>query len=119
MRTWFEDMKDHHDAFMEESRERQAAKDAEQRRGFALRHTPMTQRIMKLIEAMPDDERHKPRSMSFFTAAMRAKYPSRGVGRASPAEIGPALRALGWTRERKWRADESGFRALWIPPTTN
>ena len=117
LKTWRDEQDEQREARDRDRLARRAEADAEQRRGFSLRHTSMEDRLLKLIGAMPEDEREQPRPISFFVNALRAKYPTRGRGRASPAEIGPALRALGWRRERKWRAEDQGFRALWIPPT--
>ncbi len=118
MKTWLDQMQAQREEFAQQQQALRDAKDAEQRRGFSLRFTSMEDRLQTLMRDWPENERTKPRAMAEFVAALKAKYPSRGRGRASPHEIGPALRALGWTRERKWRASEQGFRALWHPPTS-
>jgi hypothetical protein len=76
----------------------------------------MTDRLAKLLDDMPVAERDQPRPIAFFRQGLQAKYPSRGQGRASVAEIGPALRQLGWRRQRQWKDPTAGFLTLWFPP---
>lgn len=40
----------------------------------------------------------------------------RKGGAAHCGELGTELRRLGWTRVRRWRKGEDGFKALWFPP---
>lgn len=116
MRTWL----DHLTATLDSPSEtdRAAAKEAKRRARHRLRFVPMEERLTKLLAELPADERNAPRPISFFRQGLKSKYPSRGEGRASVAEIGPALRRLGWRRERQWRNPESGFNTVWVPPTT-
>ena len=114
MRTWI----DHLSATLDSpsDTDRAAAKEAKRRARHRLRFVPMDERLAKLLAELPTDERNAPRPISFFRQALKSKYPSRGEGRASVAEIGPALRRLGWRRERLWRNPESGFNTVWHPP---
>lgn len=118
MQTWREKSAEKIADLDRQREERRAAKTDESRRGApALRAVPMTARVQKIIAELPEEERQQPRPLAFFQELLRAKYPCRGIGRASPGEVGTALRQLGWTRTRSWRGEAGGFRALWVPPT--
>lgn len=123
-------MKTFHDEMLEQAaaqaaiRQAKAAKraeaeQAEKRSKHTLRFTSMTDRVRKLIDDMPDDERLKARPMTDFTNALRGKYQktARGRGRAHPGEVGQALRELGWSPRRNWSGrNATGVQTLWHPP---
>ncbi|MBK5929095.1 hypothetical protein [Halochromatium salexigens] len=117
MQTWADQL---HDKLLETQQQAQQAREAEQdrkRQTYSIRCVPMAERLQNLIDAMPDDERARPRHMEFFRQLLRSKYVIRGRGnRASVSEIGPALKQLGWTRQREWLGAEQTYRTWWIPP---
>lgn len=115
MKTW----RDHTNELAAEAarqRAEQAAREADQ---AELRGTPMTERIRRLLRPLPPEERVQPRTMEWFVEQLKPRWSGR---RASPRDVGAALRHLGWTRTRAWRrtetGDEIGFRAYWLPPKT-
>jgi hypothetical protein len=73
----------------------------------------MATRLKVIISAMPAVEQLQPRPLSFFVAALAPKYHG---SRAHRGEVAEGLRQLGWIRERKWRGEANGFRALWLAP---
>jgi hypothetical protein len=116
IKTWIET---HRETGAEEERQRaERAKllEAERTGTFERRHMKMEDRIRRVLAAMPEAERNRERHITWFRDAMRSKYPARGAGRASVAEIGPALTALGWRRVRRWLGAERTYRAVWVPP---
>ncbi len=87
----------------------------EEAEALAQRATPLTDRLKRVIQAMPEAERTKPRPLEYFAERLRGRQkmsPHRG-------ELASALRALGWTRRRCWQASEVGFRAVWRPPVND
>lgn len=117
MKTWIEQAIEHRAELERQRAERAKLADSAKLDTFERRHMKMEDRITRLLNALPESERHRERHINFFKDAMRAKYPARGAGRASVAEIGPALLALGWRRERRWQGAERTYRTLWVPPT--
>lgn len=121
MLTWYDEHRNELSALQQEAHQRareadRAAQDTK-REVYSLRCRPMTERLQTLIDTMPDDERGKPRHMEFFRQLLKAKFIIRGRGdRASVSEIGPALKQLGWTRQRVWLGPEQTYRTLWYPP---
>lgn len=87
----------------------------EEAEALAQRATPLTDRLKRVIQAMPEAERTKPRPLEYFAERLRGRQrmsPHRG-------ELAAALRALGWTRRRSWQEAEEGFRAYWHPPVND
>jgi len=87
----------------------------EEAEALAQRATPLTDRLRRVIQAMPEAERTKPRPLEYFAERLRGRQrmsPHRG-------ELASALRALGWTRRRSWQEAEEGFRAYWHPPVND
>ncbi|MBK1621809.1 hypothetical protein CKO42_26205 [Lamprobacter modestohalophilus] len=123
MQTWYDEQQNKLVALQHEAQQRaQEAAEAEQatkRGAFALRARSMVDRLRDFINDMPDDEKHKRRHMEFFQHALAAKYRTRsGINRASVSEVGPALKQLGWTRQREWLGAEQTYRTWWVPPET-
>jgi hypothetical protein len=121
MQTWYDEHRHELSALTHEAnqraREADRADQDHKRDVYNLRCRPMSERIKNLIDTMPDDERCKPRHMEFFRQLLKAKFVIRGRGdRASVSEIGPALKSLGWTRQRVWLGPEQTYRTLWFPP---
>lgn len=117
MRTWIERRNEQLAEAAQQRAERERRAESEKLDTFERRHMKMEDRIRRLLNALPESERHRERHIDFFKEAMRSKYPARGAGRASVAEIGPALLALGWRRERRWLGAERTYRTVWVPPT--
>lgn len=116
LETWVELYQADVDERERKRAEREKLLEAERAGAFERRHTPMADRIRRVIAALPESERDKERHIHFFRDAMRSKYRARGAGRASVAEIGPALMSLGWRRERRWRGAERTYATVWTPP---
>jgi hypothetical protein len=116
VQTWIESQQLASAAERPSQADRAAAREAKRRARHMLRFVPMTDRLAKLLDDLPIAERDQPRPIAFFRQALQAKYPARGAGRASVAEIGPALRQLGWQRHRQWKDPTAGFLTLWFPP---
>ena len=113
-RTWFDELTEDTAARDAEREARHTAREEKRRRQMAARHTPMAERLARLIRQLPEDERYQPRTLEFFRAALAPRYQGRN---AHPAHVAQGLRDLGWKRRRKWRGVEEGFRAVWHPPT--
>lgn len=77
-----------------------------------LRHTPMSTRIRKLINALPESERHAPRPLQFFINALAPKYSGK---RAAAREVAQGLIELGFTKKRIWVSSADAYCALWYP----
>lgn len=122
MKTWFDHQQDRLEAQAAERAARKAQKEQEniekQRRRYE-RFEPTHEKIQRLLDAMPPEERQVPRPLSFFQMRVRAKYPCRGDGFGSTGDIGKGLRKLGWRPRRDWsgRDTEAGIVTLWYPPT--
>jgi len=111
MLTWAERT----NAVLERSRREyeteQAEKQTNKAEKFQRRHVPMKDRVAAVIKAMPDSEKSKPRSLSFFQAALRPKFYGTG---SHAGETGQALRALHWSPRR---VDTNQGRCMfWFPP---
>ena len=102
---------------------REQENEERRRRRFSERFTPADEKIQRLLDAMPAEERHQPRDLMFFQKRIKAKYRAqvRGEGYGSPSELGQALRRLGWTPRRNWsgRNGPDGIKTLWYPPTAD
>jgi hypothetical protein len=77
------------------------------------RLTPLEQRVSRVLADIPDAVKAEGLSLE----SIRQFVVGRWRGKAHPGELGAALRKLGWKRDRRWRGDEIGFRAIWLPPT--
>ena len=88
------------------------AQRAEQERAAAQaareRLTPLEDRLARLLATIPVDIQREGLSLPTIQASLRGRW----RGHAHPGEVGRALRALGFTRHRRWRGDD-GFQALW------
>ena len=77
------------------------------------RNTPLIDRLRKLIDSIPEEERGQPRSLEWF----RVRLLGRSVGKCARAgELGACLRAIGWQRRRVWGNPSGPSPALWTPP---
>lgn len=112
MRTWADNLT----ATQQQRADARAAKEQERRDRFERRHTPMHERIKRVIAAMPEDERPKPRELDFFVRVLAPKWFGR---RAAAREVADGLRALGWERRRTWVGNSPGekrYATSWHPP---
>jgi hypothetical protein len=92
----------------ERAREQKARTELE-----AARHrlTPIEDRLARVLATIPERVQRQGLSLRSLQKTLRGRH--RGHGH--PGEIGAALRKLGFKRDRRWRRDEDGFRALWYP----
>ena len=74
---------------------------------------PLRVKLDKVIRELPPERAAAGLPIAFFVEQTSPRW--RGK-HANVRDIGTALRAMGWTRVRRWRADLGGFRALWYPP---
>jgi hypothetical protein len=89
---------------------RQASAQAEQEARERL--TPLEVRLARVLATIPDTVQQEGISLPVIQKMLKGRW----RGTPHPGEVGTALRALGWRRERRWRGDQEGFRALWLPP---
>lgn len=110
--AYLRDLAESSAAAEERARSDEARMRQEEAEQVAQRGMPLHDRLKRLIAAMPETERTKPRPLEFFAERLRGRQrltPHRG-------ELASALRALGWTRKRCWHESEDGFRSYWHPP---
>lgn len=74
--------------------------------------TPITERLRRIIAALPPDEKVKPQTLEFFRSRLRGRQRRN----AQAGEVGQALRSLNYVRKRSWRKEFGGFCSLWYPP---
>ena len=75
------------------------------------RLVPLNIRLKKLLESIPAEVQAEGLSLETIRTMLRGAQ-----GRAAHAgTLGEALRRLGYGRERRWRAAEGAFKALWYP----
>lgn len=84
--------------------------------GFELRHTPMSTRLRKLLNTMPEAERMEARPLQFFINALAPKYSGK---RAASREVAQGLTELGFTKKRIWVSASHAYCALWFPEEKN
>lgn len=71
---------------------------------------PLTEQIVELMLSLPPAQRSRPWSIVDLQGRLRGRYKER----PRLGDIGEALRALGWTRQRDWR-NQGGGRRIWVP----
>lgn len=98
--------------YEEEFKKRQLLdKQAEEARLAHFRETsvPLVVRVNKLTASIPEAERFTPKSLEWFRTRLKGR-----LGRSvHAAELGDALRKLGYVRKRSWSDHENGYRAMW------
>jgi hypothetical protein len=77
------------------------------------RLTPLHERLARLLATIPPEVQREGLSLATLQGQLRAR--GRGHSRCHAGELGEALRRAGFVRERRWRGDAEGFRALWYP----
>lgn len=112
MKTWVTLVEERVQVLEVQREVQRVQKAQEARERFESRHTPMVDRLRKVLWAMPPDERMKPRPLAFFQVALAPKYHGR---HAAAREVARGLQDLGWVRKRQW-SKEPPFVALWYPP---
>jgi hypothetical protein len=70
--------------------------------------TPLTEQIEALMRSLPPAQRDRPWSMDELAVRLQGRYNAR----PSAADVGIALRKIGWTRSRDWFVDGAG-RRVW------
>lgn len=74
---------------------------------------PLEVRLSRLLDTIPPEVQAEGLSLEVLRRMLK------GVGGrgAHCAALGACLRRAGYVRERRWRSDYGGFRALWYPPS--
>ena len=91
-------------ATQQQSKVQQAEQDARDRL------TPLEQRLKTLLRDIPESIQAEGLSLPVIQSMLKGRW----RGNAHPGDVGRALRHLGFIRDRRWRGDEIGFRALWV-----
>lgn len=74
---------------------------------------PLDERLGRLLASIPPEVQAEGLSLGTLQGQLRAR--GRGHSRCHAGELGEALRRAKFVRERRWRGDAEGFRALWYP----
>lgn len=77
------------------------------------RLTPLEARLKRVLADIPNGVQLEGISLPTIQTMLKGRW----RGNCHPGELGRALRHLGYTRERRWRGETDGFKALWFPPT--
>jgi hypothetical protein len=77
--------------------------------GTSRQFKPLTEQIEALMRTLPPAQRERPWSMEDLVGRLQGRFRAR----PHAANVGEALRALGWTRVRDW-TNEGGGRRLWL-----
>lgn len=72
------------------------------------RLSPLEDRLARLLATVPIELQQTGISLTHLQKSLRGRSRSH----CHPGDLGAALRALGFRRERKWRGS-TGFTALW------
>lgn len=72
------------------------------------RLTPLKVRLDRLLTTIPLEVQREGLSLTTVQTMLRGRW----RGHAHPGEVGAALRAAGFIRQRRW-SDDDGFRAVW------
>lgn len=86
---------------------------ARKAQSFRERMTPLPDRVRRFAVTIPASVKLEGVPIALFVDNLAGKY----RGHANAADVGKALRSLGWNRTRAWRNESNGFSALWFPPT--
>ena len=71
--------------------------------------TPLTDQIEDLMASLPPAQRDRDWAMADLVGRLQGRYRDR----PHPANVGQALRALGWAQQRDWSA-AGGGRRVWV-----
>ena len=91
-----------------EAAELRAQRDAEAASGAFDPRAKLKQQITQWYASLPPEDRRPNYLMEDLARQLRA----------TPQQLGIALRELGWRCERRWRKGES-YRHYWIPPAAD
>ena len=72
---------------------------------------PLTDQIQELMLSLPAAQRNQLWSMGHFVALLQGRFSAR----PHTMNVGQALRALGWRRQRIYARGGGGCR-YWVPP---
>ena len=70
--------------------------------------TPLTDQIEDLMASLPPAQRERDWAIADLVGRLQGRYRDR----PHPANVGQALRALGWVQQRDWSA-AGGGRRVW------
>ena len=73
---------------------------------------PLTDQIEDLMASLPPALRERDWAMADLVGRLQGRYRDR----PHPANVGQALRALGWAQQRDWSVSGGG-RRVWVPPS--
>ena len=73
--------------------------------------TPLTDQIEDLMASLPPALRDRPWAMADLIGRLQGRYRDH----PHAANVGAALRALGWVQQRDWSA-AGGGRRVWVQP---
>ena len=71
--------------------------------------TPLTEQIEDLMASLPQAQRERDWAMADLVGRLQGRYRDR----PHAANVGQALRALGWVQQRDWSA-AGGGRRVWL-----
>ena len=71
--------------------------------------TPLTDQIEDLMASLPPAQRERDWAIADLVGRLQGRYRDR----PHPANVGQALRALGWAQQRDWSA-AGGGRRVWV-----
>jgi hypothetical protein len=69
---------------------------------------PLTDQITEFMRSLPPSQREREWAISDLVCRLHGRYRAR----PHPADVGQALRALGWSRRRDW-TNAGGGRRVW------
>ena len=69
---------------------------------------PLTDQITEFMRSLPPNQREREWAISDLVCRLHGRYRAR----PHPADVGQALRALGWQRRRDW-TNAGGGRRVW------
>jgi hypothetical protein len=70
---------------------------------------PLTDQITEFMRSLPPNQREREWPISDLVCRLHGRYRAR----PHPADVGQALRALGWSRRRDW-TNTGGGRRVWV-----
>lgn len=92
-----------------QNRQYEAAKATHSASACATSAKPLTDQITEFMRSLPPSQREREWPISDLVCRLHGRYRSR----PHPADVGQALRALGWSRRRDW-TNAGGGRRVWI-----
>ena len=96
----------------EDNRRRAAAASRKHLRSALGNLTPLTEQIEDLMASLPPALRERDWAMADLVGRLQGRYRDR----PHAANVGQALRALGWVQQRDWSSAGAG-RRVWQKPS--